>query len=62
MDLSSPEEGSVNNGINPELASLAYTSVDHLLALVASAGRGCFLVKADAKEAYRKVPVQPKDQ
>jgi len=61
-DLSSPEKKSVNKGIDPVLASLAYSSVDHLVALVASLGREAFLVKADVKEAYRMVPVHPEDQ
>ena len=30
--------------------------------LVVSTGKGCFLVKADIKEAYRMVPVHPQDQ
>ena len=55
VDLSLPEGGSINNGIAPELS-------DHLSALVVSAGRGSFMVKADIKEAYRMVPVHPEDQ
>ena len=62
VDLSSPEGASINNGIAPELSSLSYPSVDHLSALVVSAGRGSFMVKADIKEAYRMVPVHPEDQ
>ena len=62
VDLSSPENKSVNSGINQEVASLAYASLDHLAGLVVSAGRGSFLVKADIKEAYRIVPVHPEDQ
>ena len=62
VDLSSPEGGSINNGIAPELSSLSYPSIDHLSALVVSAGRGSFMVKADIKEAYRMVPVHPEDQ
>jgi len=37
-------------------------SVDHLAALIDSAGRGSYMVKADIKEAYRMVPVPPDDQ
>jgi len=62
VDLSSPEKKSVNRGIDPVLASLVYSSVDHLAALVASLGREAFLVKADVKEAYRMVPVHLEDQ
>ena len=62
MDLSSLEKKSVNEGIDPVLASLAYSSVDHLATLVASQERGSCLVKADVKEAYRMVPVHPEHQ
>ena len=53
---------SVNDGIDSEVSSLSYASLDHLAALVVSEGRGAFLVKADIKEAYRMVPVHPEDQ
>ena len=59
MDLSSPEGESVNDGIDKNLSSLHYTSVDHLLALILATGRGAWLVKADIKEA---VPIHREDQ
>ena len=62
IDLSSPQVASVNDGIDSEVSSLSYASLDHLAALVVSEGRGAFLVKADIKEAYRMVPVHPEDQ
>ena len=62
VDLSSPPQHSVNEGISEELSSLAYTCVDHLAALILSEGRGSSLVKADIKEAYRMVPIHPEDQ
>ena len=62
VDLSSPQGASVNDGIDSEVSSLSYASLDHLAALVVSEGRGAFLVKADIKEAYRMVPVHPEDQ
>ena len=61
-DLSSPKDSSVNDGICTELASLQYTSIDDLAALIVAEGKGSFLVKADIKEAYRMVPVHPEDQ
>ena len=61
VDLSSPDGGSVNDGISTSLASLSYSSVDHLAALVLKVGRGAFLVKADIKEAYRMIKVHPQD-
>ena len=48
---------SVNDGISPELVSVQYTRIDHLPSLVLLTGRG--LVKADIKEAYHNIPIQP---
>jgi len=62
VDLSSPSDHSINDGICRERSSLSYTSVDHLAALIVSEGWGSFLVKVDVKEAYRMVPVHPDDQ
>ena len=62
MDLSSPKNFSVNNGIDPALSSLSYVSIDYLSSLILSLGRGVLLVKADIKEAYRMVPIHPQDQ
>ena len=45
MDLSSPENESVNSDINKVVASLAYTSVDHMEALLVSTTRGRSLQK-----------------
>ena len=61
-DLSSPEGGSVNDGIEREWSTLEYVSIDHLSHIISSVGRGAFLVKADIKEAYRIVPVHQDDQ
>ena len=52
VDLSSPEGENMNNGIDKNLSSLHYTSMDHLSALILVTGRGAWLVKADIKEAY----------
>jgi len=62
VDLSSPTNTSVNDGISTDMASLSYASIDHLAALIVMEGRGSFLVKADIKEAYKIVPVHPEDQ
>ena len=39
-----------------------YVSIDHLSSLVLSLGREALLIKADIKEAYRMVPIDPQDQ
>ena len=59
VDLSSPDGASVNDGIDPDLCSLTYVSVDDAARTVAKAGRGAFLAKA---QAYRMVPVHPADR
>ena len=62
VDLSSPEGCSVNDAIQQELCSVSYASLDHVVQLVQSLGRGTRLAKLDLKEAYRAVPVHPSDQ
>ena len=62
VDLSSPAGASVNDGISTEWSSVSYVSIDHLLALVLTTGKGALLVKADIKEAYRMLPIHPEDQ
>ena len=62
VDLSAPQGMSVNDGIDSELSSLSYSTIDQLAALAVSEGKGAFLVKADIQEAYRMVPVHTEDQ
>ncbi len=52
----------MNDGVDRQLASVAYTSVDEVVRRVLQAGRGAELAKADVKAAYRNVPVHPKDR
>ena len=59
INLSSPEGKSVNDGIDPELCTMAYSPVDDA---VLKAGRGAHLAKVDIKQAYRMVPIHPEDQ
>ena len=61
VDLSAPEGHSVNDGIDPGLCLLEYTSVDQAARVVSSLGRRCSLAKIDVKSAYRIIPVHPKD-
>jgi len=58
MDLSSPKNFCVYDGIDPVLS---YASIDHLSVLVLSIGRGAMLVKTDIKEAYHMIPVHFQD-
>ena len=62
LDLSSPAGLSVNDGIDKELCSLAYTSIDEVVKCIISRGQGAMLAKVDIKQAYRNVPVHPDDR
>ena len=62
VDLSSPEGGSVNDGITSELCSISYASVDDAVRMILQLGKGTLLAKLDIKEAYRIVPVYPGDR
>ena len=61
-DLSFPPEGSVNEGIDSELCSLHYTSVERVAIAAQQLGKGALLAKVDVKAAYRLVPVNPQDR
>ena len=45
LDLSSPDGGSVNDGISKELCSLSYMSIDDVAARVVGLGRGALMAK-----------------
>lgn len=62
IDLSSPDNHSVNDGISKELASLSYMSIDDVIAVVLDMGKGCMLAKMDIKQAFRIIPVHPEDR
>ena len=61
-DLSFPLGLSVNDGVDPLLCSLSYTTVDHVAEVVVSLGVGALLAKVDIESAYRLIPVQPEDR
>lgn len=62
LDLSFPALYSVNDGIDPELCSMSYTSVDHAAKIIASLGHNTLLAKIDIAHAYRNVPIHPQDR
>ena len=62
LDLSSPQGNSVNDGINRELRSLSYITVDDIATKVGEMGRGALMAKFDLKAAYRQIPVHPDDR
>ena len=52
-------EMGVNDGIDPDLCSLTYTSVDKVAEVIAALPRGGLLAKIDIESAYRLVPGPP---
>ena len=62
VDLSSPKGASDNDGIEPEVCSVRYTSVDAACKRVVAKGRGAMLAKFDVEGAFRTVPVHPDDR
>ena len=61
-DLSFPPGQSVNDGVDPDLCSLSYTTVDRVAEIVVGLGRGALLAKVDIESAYRLIPVRPHDR
>ena len=55
LDLSSPDDHSVNVDIDKDLASLTYISVD--VTVIRRVGKGALLGKTDIKQAYQNVSV-----
>lgn len=62
LDLSSPDGRSVNDGIDPDLCSMAYITVDKAVSRVLQLGRNALLAKVDIEHAYRNIPVHCEDR
>lgn len=62
VDLSHPKGASVNDGIEPELCSMSYTSVDEAVRTILELGPQTEMAKFDIESAYRLVPVHPEDR
>lgn len=62
VDLSSPHGRSINDGIDSELCTLSYISVDDVAKTILALGRGALMAKVDIKNAYRLMPVHPDDR
>lgn len=66
LDLSFPENNSVNSGISKEsylgeYFKLSYPTIDDFVSIINKKGAGCLLFKVDLKRAYRQIPVDPGD-
>ena len=62
VDLSSPSDNSVNDGINPEEFSLQYIKVDQIIRMASNYGSGALMAKFDVEAAYRNIAVHPDDR
>lgn len=62
VDLSSPDNYSVNDNIHRELTHVAYSSVDDAALLMHHLGPHTLMAKIDIQDAYRLVPVHPMDR
>ena len=62
VDLSHPAGASVNDGIEPEICTLKYTSIDEAVGVVLPSGPGTVMAKFDIECAYRIIPVHPDDR
>ena len=62
VDLSSPQGSSVNDYIDQQLSSLTYVSVDDAALHIWQSGPGTLLAKLDVSEAYRIIPIHPRDR
>lgn len=60
-DLFFPAQDSVNSNIPREYSQVHYDSIDTVLSLVRQYGIGSLMAKTDIKDAFRKIPVNPKD-
>ena len=62
VDLSHPKGVSVNDGIESELCTLSYASVDDAVSVILQKRQGTLLAKLDLESAYRIIPVHPQDR
>ena len=56
--MSSPERGSVNDGIPEELCSLSYVGIKDAARVILDRGRGAMVAKVDVKSAYCNLSTQ----
>ncbi len=62
VDLSAPDNYSVNDGVYERFCSMQYVSVENAVQLVVKKGPGALMAKIDIKSAYRIVPIHPDDR
>ena len=59
--LSYPDGNSINDGICKDLCSVSYQSIDHATKYLIKFGKGALMSNTDIENAYRIVPINPKD-
>ena len=59
VNLSSPEGGSVNNGIRETWCSMTYITVANAAQGITAYGKGALMIKVDIHNAYRVIPIHP---
>ena len=59
--LSFPKGSSINDNISDEFTSVSYANIQDAIRNIKLAGRGCHLAKTDIKNAFRIIPISPKD-
>ena len=62
VDLSSPRNASINDGINKDMCSISYITIDQIVDELIHLGPGAQMAKVDIKQAYRIIPVHPDDR
>ena len=62
VDLSAPANVSVNEGIERELCSVSYISIDTVVKQINLLGQSTQLAKLDIKQEYRMVPIYRTDR
>ena len=58
-DLSFPKHNSVNSHIHPSHSTVKYELLDHCVEIIQRLGKGCYISKADLKDAFRIMPIHP---
>ena len=61
LDLSSPPDASVNDGIPRDSYSVHYMTMDDIIDGIMRYGRGTLMAKFDVESAYRNVTIHPED-
>ena len=62
LDLSSPTDHSVNDGIFKNEFPVVYSTVRDAINLIVQTGKGALVSKVDIQKAYRIVPIHPGDR